>query len=234
MSLRLNNSKDITCDKLWLLDANNNLQDVLTLINNAGSSGSGGVVQSVSAPLVLTGSALSLDQTGLMLTTHEANKIGSADVIHGAFDFETRTITLKNAAGVVAILSVDNGGNLILGTNGIATVPMLQQYIPTSHAANLFASGTSTQPTTATAPFWNGLELAYRQNVLHGLNLAPPLFFGNSGTANHPIIEVGNFATLGFTDGANITRNMIPSVNGSITYAGHQLVNSNDLATITI
>ena len=36
MSLRLNNSKDITCDKLWLLDANNNLQDVLTLINNAG------------------------------------------------------------------------------------------------------------------------------------------------------------------------------------------------------
>ena len=157
-----------------------NFVDILTFINQAGGSG-GGAVQSVSAPLVLTGSALSLDQTGLMLTTHEAHKIGSADAIHGAFDFETRTITLKNAAGVVAVLSVDNGGNLNLGSNGIATVPMLQQYIPTSHSANLFTTGNSTQPGVISAPFWNGLELAYRQNVLHGLNLAPPLFYGTSG-----------------------------------------------------
>ena len=47
MSLRLNNSKDITCDKLWLLDANNNLQDALTLISNAGGTG---VVQSAILP----------------------------------------------------------------------------------------------------------------------------------------------------------------------------------------
>ena len=95
---------------LRVLDANGVMTDILVLLQNAGGGGSSSGVQSVSSPLILTGTALSMDQTGLMLTTHEANKIGSADIIHGAFDFETRTLTLKNAVGVSAVLSVDNGG----------------------------------------------------------------------------------------------------------------------------
>ena len=74
MSLRLNNSKDITCDKLWLLDANNNLQDVLTLISNAGSSGSGGVVQSAILPLSITNAVLSIDLANYAQTSQLALK----------------------------------------------------------------------------------------------------------------------------------------------------------------
>ena len=71
MSLRLNNSKDITCDKLWLLDANNNLQDVLTLISNAGSSG---MVQSAILPLSITNAVLSIDLANYAQTSQLALK----------------------------------------------------------------------------------------------------------------------------------------------------------------
>jgi len=37
MSLNLNNSRDVTCDKLFLLNGNNVLQNVLTLIAAAGN-----------------------------------------------------------------------------------------------------------------------------------------------------------------------------------------------------
>ena len=42
MSLTFNNSKDIACDKLFLLDTNDILQDVLDLIANGGGGGGGG------------------------------------------------------------------------------------------------------------------------------------------------------------------------------------------------
>ena len=41
MSFHFNNSRDIICDSLFLLDTNNDLQNVLDLIN-AGGGGSGG------------------------------------------------------------------------------------------------------------------------------------------------------------------------------------------------
>ena len=43
MSLHLNNSKDIICDSLFLLDTNNDLQNVLDLINAGGGGGGGGI-----------------------------------------------------------------------------------------------------------------------------------------------------------------------------------------------
>ena len=42
MSLTLNNSKDVICDKLFLLDTNDVLQNVLDLIANGGGGGGGG------------------------------------------------------------------------------------------------------------------------------------------------------------------------------------------------
>ena len=42
MSFNLNNSKDIICDSLFLLDTNNTLQNVLDLMANASGS-SGGI-----------------------------------------------------------------------------------------------------------------------------------------------------------------------------------------------
>ena len=42
MSLTVNNSKDITCDKLFLLDSNDVHQSALDLINASGGGGGGG------------------------------------------------------------------------------------------------------------------------------------------------------------------------------------------------
>ena len=58
-------------------------------------------------------------------TNHEANKIGNANVAFGAFDINTQTVTLQNANGVTAVLSVDIGGYLNIGADGVITVPIL-------------------------------------------------------------------------------------------------------------
>ena len=100
MSLRLNNSKDITCDKLWLLDANNNLQDVLTLISNAGGSGSGGVVQSVSAPLTL-----------------------AANGVLSLGNFTTQQ--WQDSAGILRSLAVSVSGDLVWDQSQLVTLNIL-------------------------------------------------------------------------------------------------------------
>ena len=53
-------------------------------------------------------------------TSHEANNIGNANVALGAFDLNTRTVTLQNSSScVTTILSVDNGGYLNVGADEI-------------------------------------------------------------------------------------------------------------------
>ena len=58
-------------------------------------------------------------------TSHEANNIGNANVAFGAFGINKRTVTLQNSSGVTAVLSVDNGGNLNKGADGVITAPIL-------------------------------------------------------------------------------------------------------------
>ena len=60
MSFNVNNSKDLTCDALFLLDSNNVLQSALDLINAAGGSGSSGITTLTgSGGAIITGSATS-------------------------------------------------------------------------------------------------------------------------------------------------------------------------------
>ncbi len=59
---------------------------------------------------------------GYIPNSHESYKIGTANVGFGAFDINTRTLTLQNAAGVSALLTVDNGGNVKFDTSGVTTV----------------------------------------------------------------------------------------------------------------
>ncbi len=103
------------------------MQNIITLIGCLG----GVNVDSASTPLSINGGALSIDLSsytntaglttllaGKLATSHEAGKIGSANVAFGAFDINTRTVTLQNGSGVTAVLSVDNGGNLNKGADG--------------------------------------------------------------------------------------------------------------------
>ena len=115
MSLRLNNSKDITCDKLWLLDANNNLQDVLTLINNAGSGGSGGVVQSAILPLSITNGVLSTLFKPTNVTTSASSGIyllqnDTLGTLNLSLNFleERDRIKIKDNNNVVKDITVNN------------------------------------------------------------------------------------------------------------------------------
>ncbi len=82
---------------------NGSMQNIITLIDSLS-----GNVDSANAPLSISGGVLSIDLSsytntaglttllgGKISTTHEANKIGAADVTH-LFDFKTQTLTLRN------------------------------------------------------------------------------------------------------------------------------------------
>ena len=59
MPLTLNNSKDIICDKLFLLDTNDILQDVLDLIANASAGSHGITTLTGSGAAVISGTSTS-------------------------------------------------------------------------------------------------------------------------------------------------------------------------------
>ena len=122
-------------DTLYVKNASGDMVNVLTLIG-----ASAGAVSSATAPLNISSGILSIDLSnytntaglttllgGKISTTHEANKIGAADVTH-LFDFKTQTLTLRNSSGVTLQLNVDNGGNLSLGADGVITVPILNAW----------------------------------------------------------------------------------------------------------
>ena len=66
--------------------SNGAMTDILTLIGSSGS----GTVTSATLPLSISNGVLSISLSGYIATTHEANKIGSADITHGQFDFNTK------------------------------------------------------------------------------------------------------------------------------------------------
>ena len=76
----------------------------------------------------ITGLQAALD--GKLSTSHEAANVGSANVAFGAFNLNTRTLTLQNSAGVTSVLSVDNGGNLNTGATGVITTVLLAAWAP--------------------------------------------------------------------------------------------------------
>ena len=73
---------------------------------------------------------LTLNLGGYLSSSHEAGKVGNANVALGAFDINTRTVTLQNNNGVTAVLSVDIGGNLNKGADGVITMPILNAWSP--------------------------------------------------------------------------------------------------------
>ena len=153
-------------DKIYLRDASGNMVDLLSLV------GAGSSITSATAPLNISSGVLSIDLSsytdtaglttllaGKMSTTHEANKIGTADITH-LFDFKSQTLTLRNSAGVTAVLSVDNGGNVSIGSDGIVTIPILNTWSPT--VLKLSDSGGTSRNLAASltrALVWNGSQL---------------------------------------------------------------------------
>ena len=121
MSLTLNNSNDISCDSLYLI-YNNNLENILYVVS--GSASGSGTVTSANAPLnITTSGVLSLDLTNIMATTHEANKIGTADVNFGLHYISSSDITIYDHSGNGAhtVLSTGASGDLYV-TDGLKTI----------------------------------------------------------------------------------------------------------------
>ena len=96
-------------DKIYLRDASGNMVDLLTQLGTLG----GGItdVISQSSELVVTTNGttkiLALNLGGYLSSSHEASHVGAANVAFGAFDINTRTVTLQNSSGVTVGLSVD-------------------------------------------------------------------------------------------------------------------------------
>ena len=87
MLLTLNNSKDVICDKLYLLDTNGILQDVLDLIANGGGGGSSGITTLTgSGAAVITGTSTSkniLVDLSMYSTTTQMNNLLAGKVDDG-------------------------------------------------------------------------------------------------------------------------------------------------------
>ena len=80
----INNSKDIICDKLFLLDTNNTLQNVLDLISGGGGGGGGG-----------SGGITTLTGTGAAIITGTATS-KNITVDLSMFSTTTQMTTLLN------------------------------------------------------------------------------------------------------------------------------------------
>ena len=89
MPLTLNNSKDVICDKLYLLDTNGILQDVLDLIANASAGSHGITTLTGSGAAVITGTStsknilvdLSMYSTTTQMNNSLAGKIDNNQVL---------------------------------------------------------------------------------------------------------------------------------------------------------
>jgi len=170
-------------DTLYVKNASGDMVNVLTLIG-----ASAGAVSSATAPLNISSGILSIDLSnytntaglatllgGKISTTHEANKIGAADVTH-LFDFKTQRLTLRTSNGVTLQLNVDNGGNLSLGADGVISVPILNAWdyinvkIKDSGGTVRLLNSSSTG-----VLLWNGSQLAtithQKQTEIYSLDL---------------------------------------------------------------
>ena len=119
---------------------------------------------SQSTELVVTTNAttkiLTLNLSGYLSSAHEASNVGAANVAFGAFDINTRTVTLQSSSGVTAVLSVDNGGNLNKGADGVVTIPILNAWSPL--VLKLTDSGGTVRNLASSltgALVWNGNQL---------------------------------------------------------------------------
>ncbi len=133
--MTLNNSKDITCDKLFLLDTNDILQDVLDLINaGGGGSGSSGITTLTgSGAAVISGTStsknilvdLSMYSTSTQINTLLAGKVDNSQVltnvpVNSVF---TDTLYVKPAneqiSYITGLSTALNGkqNNLVAGSN---------------------------------------------------------------------------------------------------------------------
>jgi hypothetical protein len=108
MSFHLNNSKDITCDSLFLLDTNNILQNVLDLIaNSGGSGGSGGITTLTgSGAAVITGTSTSkniqVDLSMFSITNAINNMLNSYTTTS---NFNTLLASYTNTSSLNTLLS---------------------------------------------------------------------------------------------------------------------------------
>ena len=120
-------------DKIYIRDASGNMVDLLTLLGSIGGGITDVISQSNELVVSTNGSTkiLTLNLGGYLSSSHEASNVGAANVAFGAFDINTRTVTLQNSSGVTAVLSVDNGGNLNKGADGVVTIPVLNAWSPT-------------------------------------------------------------------------------------------------------
>ena len=91
MSFHFNNSRDIICDSLFLLDTNNDLQNVLDLINAGGGGGGSGGITTLTGTgaAIITGTSsskniqvdLSMYSSTNTMTTLLAGKVDNSQVL---------------------------------------------------------------------------------------------------------------------------------------------------------
>jgi len=151
MPLNLTNTKDGYYNELYLLNASGTVwEKVRDLIasgsggSGGGGSGGGGIVTSVLTPLNINAGVLSINLTGYIPTTHEANKLNISNVSHD-YDFRTHTLTIRDSTtGNTLVLTVSTPGILSVNGDAMATqnyvTNLLTSYLTTAAASSTYLS----------------------------------------------------------------------------------------------
>lgn len=85
-------------DKIYLRDASKNMVDLLTLFGILGGGITDVILQNSELIVTTNGTSkiLTLNLSGYLSSSHEAGKVGNANVACGAFDINTQTVALSN------------------------------------------------------------------------------------------------------------------------------------------
>jgi len=286
MPLQLNNQNDGYYNNVYLLNINTSLyEEIRDLIAGSSGSGSGsggstgittltggghavvtgtGTSRNITVDLAGYSTTTSINNllSGKISTTHESYNIGNTNVDFGVYNSTMETITLKNSSGVTAVLSVDLGGNLNKGADGVITVPLLNAWEYTILKLK-DSAGTVRNLTNNTSGqlFWNSQEVALMSNVFTQINVALPLTVSGSniitidtlwkpstvtvgtgitaaandtlGTLTLGLDGTESRSTLKLVDAQSVVRSLTPSITGGLIWNTSQLATMNDLSNYT-
>ena len=206
-------------------------QDLNVILNGLGGGGGGGAVTSATLPPSIANGVLSINLSGYMATTHDANKIATADVSHGLFNFETMTVTLTNGAGVTAQLSVGNSGAVSIGADGVLTVPMLNAWeflALTIKDGNGVARALSSD--TSGNLQWTGAPVFLPSAVTVGAGLFA-LASNPTGGLSLSLTGTESRAALKLHDTNTVVRDLTSNTSGDLLWNGASLATQTQLAT---
>ena len=210
-------------DKIYLRDANGNMVDLLTQLGTLG----GGItdVISQSSELVVTTNGttkiLALNLGGYLSSSHEAGKVGNANVAFGAFDINARTVKLSSQTLPDKELKQGAAGELLW--NGQELQLRQNAFHQINVAAPLTISGANV---ITIDTLWKPSTVSVATGLLAVANDA-------AGTLNLSLTGAESRTQLYLQDSGGTIRSLAPNTSGDLLWDGATLATAASIPNLS-